>query len=106
MPREAWHREVSLLVDDFKDSRAADEDDNGFGENGQLSRAVRDKLWTVYRRSDEGTSSDFDPLNLVEPTEIGEVLDAGFTSSPATSSQNSAVGLRVSSTRSTGSGRL
>lgn len=41
-----------------------------------MSRAVRDKLWTVYRPSDDGDAEQFDPFQLVEPAEIAAALDA------------------------------
>jgi energy-coupling factor transporter ATP-binding protein EcfA2/F0F1-type ATP synthase membrane subunit b/b' len=76
--RSSWKREVDLLLGDLRDIRdASNEDSDSDDTANQLSRLVRDKLWTVYRSSDETPRQDFDPLNLIEPSEITEALDAG-----------------------------
>ena len=40
-----------------------------------MSRAVRDKLWTVYRCNEDSSPASVDPFNLVEPLEIKQALD-------------------------------
>jgi len=76
--REAWEHEVSLLLADLRDAKSGATEDDGSVEPAQMSRTVRDKLWTVYRPSEDSSSANFDPFNFVEPAEIKEALDAGF----------------------------
>src|SRR5262249_12562443 len=76
--REAWSREVNLLLADLRDTQEVASSDNNGGEPAQISRAVRDKLWTVYRPAIDADPSRFNPLSLEEPAEITQALDAGF----------------------------
>lgn len=79
IPRDAWTREVNLLLADLQDTQQhSTDDDNGFVP-ALMSRAVRDKLWTVYQPAEHADLSRFDPFALEEPTEIKNALDLGFT---------------------------
>ena len=77
VPRDVWTREVELLLADLRDTQDRTSDENNGDEPAQMSRAVRDKLWTVYRPSENADPLKFDPFNLHEPQEITHALDAG-----------------------------
>jgi len=75
--RESWQKEIELLLADWRDATTG----NGDGEGGdnclEMSRAVRDRLWAVYKPSDDADPSAFSPSNLVEPPEVAQALDKG-----------------------------
>lgn len=77
IPRESWEREVQLLLADLRDTQVAGDDEETADPRVQMSRAVRDKLWTVYRHSDDADVTAFDPFKLAEPAEVKEALDKG-----------------------------
>lgn len=79
IPRDAWTREVDLLLADLRDTQQQSADDVNGTEPIQMSRAVRDKLWTVYRSAENADPSRFNPFALEEPAEITNALDAGYT---------------------------
>jgi GTPase SAR1 family protein len=61
IPRDSWEKEVNLLLADLRESRF--QSDGGPPEpRMELSRVVTDKLWTVYRHSEESDKASFDPL--------------------------------------------
>jgi len=71
---------VELLLADLRDAeKLAAQDGVADPPAQQLSRAVRDKLWALYRPSEDAEYASFDPFNLVEPPEIKFSLDTGFT---------------------------
>ena len=76
--RESWQKEIELLLADWRDATTG----NGDGESGdnclEMSRAVRDRLWAVYKPSDDADPNAFSPLNLVEPPEVAQALDKGM----------------------------
>ncbi len=79
VPRVAWEREVELMRADLRDSwRPAAAEDVASDALAQLSRTARDKLWTVYRPSEDASPVSFDPFDLTEPPEIRDALDAGY----------------------------
>lgn len=75
--RESWQKEIELLLADWRDATT----ENGDGEGGdnclEMSRAVRDRLWAVYRPSDDADPNTFNPTNLVEPPEVAQALNRG-----------------------------
>jgi hypothetical protein len=75
--RKSWEKQIQLLLSDLRDTQSPPEVDDMPDPREQMSRAVRDTLWTVYRQSDD--SKAFDPFDLVEPEEIRQALDAGST---------------------------
>jgi GTPase SAR1 family protein len=77
--RESWEREVQLLLGDLRDTQGVLDDDSAADPSIPISRAVREKLWTVYRPSEEGDLASFDPFRLVEPPDIKAYLDSGNT---------------------------
>jgi Dynamin family len=77
IPREAWLNEVNLLLADYRDAESGTDDDAA-NPRIEMSRAVTDKLWTVYRATEETDRASFDPSKLVEPPEITAALDSGF----------------------------
>jgi energy-coupling factor transporter ATP-binding protein EcfA2 len=82
--RESWQREIDLLLGDWQDVNAsAGEDANG-DPWADMSRAVRDRLWAVYKPADDADPKDFNPLDLVEPPEITTALDVGMAELQAT----------------------
>ena len=106
VPRESWDHEVSLLLGDLRDAQAVAAEPDGWIEPAQMSRAVREKLWTVYRPTEDSGSAGFDPFRLVEPAEITQALDAGFTDLGRARIWRSFKGQsRTASTRSTDFGR-
>ena len=57
--RESWQREIDLLLGDWQDVNAfAGEDANG-DPWADMSRAVRDRLWAVYKPADDADPKDF-----------------------------------------------
>ncbi len=75
--REAWQREVDQLLADFRDTSNPGGEPEGTEEATQITEAVRNKLWTVYRPSDESDPETFSVHDRHEPAEITEALDAG-----------------------------
>ena len=73
--KESWQKEIELLLADWRDVTA----ENGDGGDNclEMSRAVRDRLWAVYKASDDADPSTFSPSNLVEPPEVAQALDKG-----------------------------
>src|SRR5206468_3949382 len=69
--------EIQLLLADLRDTQVTSDEDGATDPRISMSRAVRDKLWTVYRPSEDGDPSSFDPFRLVEPPEIKACLDSG-----------------------------
>jgi energy-coupling factor transporter ATP-binding protein EcfA2 len=77
VPREAWEHEVDLLLADLKDASGHAAEIDGSGETVRMTKAVRDKLWTVYRSEESSDQSEFRVAHLQEPEEITAALDAG-----------------------------
>jgi hypothetical protein len=75
--RESWEAEIDQLLEDLRDAKLADSENGDSAVPAEMSRAVRDKLWAVYKPSDDAEQSDFDPFDLKEPLEIKRALDAG-----------------------------
>jgi hypothetical protein len=76
--RESWEHEMYLLLADFRDTRRHGEEDRAADPRVDIARTVRDKLWAVYKPSEDADPAGFDPLNREEPPEITAALDAGF----------------------------
>ncbi len=77
--RQNWEHEVELLLADLRDAQQASNEDNSSDAPVHMSKAVREKLWTVYRPAEDSPQKQFDPLKMVEPPEIKEALDVGYT---------------------------
>lgn len=78
--RADWQQEVDLLLADLKDAQSGEGDQN-VGEvtaADTLTRAARDKLWAVYKPSDDADPAQFDPRRLSEPPAVTEALQRGF----------------------------
>ncbi len=75
--RESWHREISLLLEDVRDSQSADDGD-GDGDAVAIPRAAKDKLSAVYGPWESGELPSLDLADFQEPPEIARALDAGF----------------------------
>lgn len=75
--RESWHKEISLLLEDVRDSRSAGDGD-GDGDVVAIPRAAKDKLSAVYGPWESGELPSLDLADFQEPPEIARALDAGF----------------------------
>ncbi len=79
VPRAAWEKEVEQLRGDLRDSsRPVDGEDGASRVLENLTRTARNKLWTIYRPSEDANRADFNLHQLTEPPEIREALDAGY----------------------------
>jgi hypothetical protein len=76
--RASWTAEINHLLGDYRDATSGRDDDRG-DSPVELERAVRNKLWAVYKPSDDADPARFDPLHRTEPPEITRALDAGAT---------------------------
>jgi hypothetical protein len=77
LSRAAWQQEINVLLADLKDTHVPAEEDGSSDLPSLISRAVRDKLWTVYRPDEHDDPQLFDPFHLAEPPEIKAALDTG-----------------------------
>ena len=75
--RESWQKEIELLLADWRDATSGNGDGQGGDNCLEMSRAVRDRLWAVYKPSDDADPSAFNPSKLVEPPEVAEALNNG-----------------------------
>lgn len=76
--RASWQHEVDLLLADWQDTQRTDVGERRSDAVVDISCAVRDKLWAVYKPSDDADISSFDPAQLQEPSIIRAALDRGF----------------------------
>ncbi len=77
--RESWEKEIALIHAELRDSEELADEDRDSDEPRQMSRAVRDKLWSVYKPEGSKDPNTFDPFRLVEPQEVKFALDHGAT---------------------------
>ncbi len=75
--RESWEKEIALIHAELRDSEELADEDRDSDEPRQMSRAVRDKLWSVYKPEGSKDPNTFDPFRLVEPQEVKFALDHG-----------------------------
>lgn len=78
--RESWQKEIDALHDDLRYARLSFEQHDSSDIGNAISRAALDKLWTVYKKSDNQPREQFDPFDLQETSEITYLLDQGRTS--------------------------
>lgn len=76
--RELWEKEIQLLQEEYQDSQNGEEFTDSNDPQLTISRAALDKIWSVYKPSNDADKKDFDPFDIVEPPEIKIVLDKGF----------------------------
>ena len=76
--RAAWQREIGILLEEANDLRNLREADSAPDPRGEMSQAIRDKVWAVYRPTETAqelqTLEGFEPI---EPPEIRAALDGG-----------------------------
>ncbi len=75
--RESWKKEIELLLADWRDTTTGNMDGEGGDNCLEMSRAVRDRLWAVYKPTEDADPSDFRPSNLIEPPDVAHALDKG-----------------------------
>ena len=78
LSRDEWEKEISLLRADISDSSELSADDGTKQPQRAVSRAAVDRLWTVYRESDDTPKNEFDCFSLKETEEVKEALDKGY----------------------------
>lgn len=76
--RDSWEKEIHLLQEEYQDSRDIGGSSDINDPQLSISRAALDKIWSVYKPSDDADKKDFDPFNLVEPPVVQKALDIGY----------------------------
>jgi hypothetical protein len=79
--RKEWDQERELLLGDIAQTKTGgdplDDSQSDIETPGRLAREAREKLWAVYRPSEDADPSDFDFRSVKEPQEITNALKKG-----------------------------
>jgi energy-coupling factor transporter ATP-binding protein EcfA2 len=79
--REEWDRERELLLGDIAESRTCgdplDDSQADIETPGRIAREAREKLWAVYRPTEDSDPYEVDMRTVKEPAEITNALKRG-----------------------------
>jgi predicted GTPase len=79
--REEWDRERELLLGDIAESRTGgdplDDSQADIETPGRIAREAREKLWAVYRPTEDSDPYEVDMRTVKEPAEITNALKKG-----------------------------